>query len=414
MSEKSIKSAECAIILQKMRYLLSFVAIFVCLFFSSCNGGGDRTVVTGEIDLSGFTLLEIDPLDVRTSDNKISLFADSIVYMPLETNDSVLIGVVSKVLVSGEKLYLLDKMSESVFCFDFNDGRFLYKISAKGQGPGEYYGISDFDVTSDEEVVIQSSGQGLFFYRDGKATREIRLPIVGGEIKIGKNDTSYFYVGRSYNERIFRDFPQQRRLLRLVGDVITDEYLPYKYNEEVFSRFPSARNSFFSLKDTLVLVEYLNQETYHIFHGNLMPKYKFRFVGNRETFNYNNPIEVNKKIIEKEQRGEYSRLSRYVETDDYIFISYSIKKYVMHSFVQKKDLKINNSGLFYVDDFNNISLSAGILYVTENNELVGVIGEPDNLLQLLNHTNNISKEMQQLKTGLNGSDNPIIVKIKLK
>ena len=113
----------------------------------------------------------------------------------------------------------------------------------------------------------------------------------------------------------------------------------------------------------------MNQETYNVVNGNISGKYKFTFTTNKETFNYNNSKTLNNSIFEKIRKNNYTSLSSYLESDNYIFISYNIEKFVMYSYIEKKDLKVNNLGIFYFDDFNNIPLGGHLISIN-NNELI--------------------------------------------
>ncbi|TKG95447.1 6-bladed beta-propeller [Puteibacter caeruleilacunae] len=67
------------------------------------------------------------------------------------------IGAVSKVMVYKDKLYVLDvHKAKELFVYDLkNKGRFLYKISSKGRGPGEYTMLTDFciDLKNDQILI---------------------------------------------------------------------------------------------------------------------------------------------------------------------------------------------------------------------------------------------------------------------
>lgn len=156
----------------------------------------------------------------------------------------------------------------------------------------------------------------------------------------------------------------------------------------------------------------MNQEIYSISNDSLKPKYKIRFTTNSNSFNFNNKKELNTSIIEKIKENDYTRLISYIETIDYLFISYNVENLMMYSYIRKKDLKINNAGLFYFDDFNGISFGGKFLYST-GNELIGYI-EPDLFLNLLKNRNDISSNLKSLKRNLNSADNPLIIKLKLK
>jgi hypothetical protein len=63
--------------------------------------------------------------------------------IPLETNDSLVIGDIFKIDTDQDFLYLLDTRFEEVFIFNF-EGKGIGKISSTGKGIGEYVRADDF------------------------------------------------------------------------------------------------------------------------------------------------------------------------------------------------------------------------------------------------------------------------------
>ena len=63
--------------------------------------------------------------------------------IPLETNSESLVREISKIEVFKDNLYIWDYTLSTIFVFN-NQGNYLYKLSKKGHGPGEYLDISDF------------------------------------------------------------------------------------------------------------------------------------------------------------------------------------------------------------------------------------------------------------------------------
>lgn len=64
--------------------------------------------------------------------------------IPLETNDSSLIGGVGNKVVQRDSMFYVAS-ENSVLCFD-DDGSFVRRIDRRGEGPEDYVEIADFDV----------------------------------------------------------------------------------------------------------------------------------------------------------------------------------------------------------------------------------------------------------------------------
>ncbi len=84
----------------------------------------------------------------------LSSFAESIRYVPLETNDSLIIRGLGYRKISGDLILIRD--SEKCLLYD-SKGNFISKIGNKGRGPGEYVVISDMGIGSGRKPMIYLS-----------------------------------------------------------------------------------------------------------------------------------------------------------------------------------------------------------------------------------------------------------------
>lgn len=125
----------------------------------SCNYS--RNYPINEVEDKHFTLLEYD----FCSEQNQQYESDSIVFVPLETNDQSLISSINKILYRDGVYYIFDKTQAMIFLFNAN-GSFITKIHNIGNGPGEYADISDFDLDADLNVYVSSIlGRKIIKYR---------------------------------------------------------------------------------------------------------------------------------------------------------------------------------------------------------------------------------------------------------
>jgi len=83
----------------------------------------------------------------------------SVKIIPLETNESCLIGDIDKIQVIDNYVLIMDaSIAKSLYVFD-REGRFIRKIGSVGQGPGEYVSISDFTVDRENKTVYIEDGR---------------------------------------------------------------------------------------------------------------------------------------------------------------------------------------------------------------------------------------------------------------
>lgn len=99
---------------------------------------------------NGFSTLEVS---ISGSRRNIILndIASKIRYIPLETNDSLIIGEIVKVIKKDNYYFISD--ATALYKFDQN-GKLAGYINKKGNGPDEYIGISDFQIDKEGGVWI--------------------------------------------------------------------------------------------------------------------------------------------------------------------------------------------------------------------------------------------------------------------
>ena len=124
---------------------------FVSALFCSCSKKVDESINTLSVKLG-------DTSDYVNLSNVVS----SSECIPLETNDSVIIDDIVKVISHEGSIYVADRFS--VFKYD-GDGKFNSKFDRHGIGPDEYIHISDLLVGEEEELwILSRSGQNLYNY----------------------------------------------------------------------------------------------------------------------------------------------------------------------------------------------------------------------------------------------------------
>ena len=145
----------------------STIIAFLTLMFMSCDD-----VKKTDYSLENVPIV-IDIDSVMTDSLKISYLK----YIPLETSAECLMGGPSKVLIRDNKIYVADnRTTMTLFVFDIN-GKFLFKISKRGQGPNEYISFKDFDIQTNGDIYIHDSFGKKFvvFNSEGVFQRSIKV-----------------------------------------------------------------------------------------------------------------------------------------------------------------------------------------------------------------------------------------------
>lgn len=132
----------------------NYLMILCVLFFSSCYGVGQDKKESEVWEMSK----SAPSLNLKEKVKSVSFVALD------DSNPDALFKGMNKVLHVDGRFYILDYMGTStVFVFD-EKGTFLFKVGNIGQGPGEYYKVTDFDVNNDCIYLLDSGKRMILAY----------------------------------------------------------------------------------------------------------------------------------------------------------------------------------------------------------------------------------------------------------
>lgn len=139
---------------------MNIILIVVSLvFFSKCK------ITHGESEIARKDVKEIKVEELTGDFLKIDSIFNSITTVKLETNENNLIKHCQKVLLSNDRIYILNGKS-NLFVFSL-DGKFIQEISRKGRGPGEFFELRDFQVDKNDNIYLLDYGKILMFSKGG-------------------------------------------------------------------------------------------------------------------------------------------------------------------------------------------------------------------------------------------------------
>ena len=149
-----------------MKHFAIFILVLLC--FCCCNQ--PRPV----------SLLKTYPvekaMDMESKTVWLDSISDSITVIQLETSDNILIGQYFRVKFHNNLLFVSHNSPGQPFslsAFDLN-GKYLWDIGKRGQGPGEYYVAWNFFFNNDKVYVQDNTNKAFFCYTlDGKFIKKI-------------------------------------------------------------------------------------------------------------------------------------------------------------------------------------------------------------------------------------------------
>lgn len=173
------------------------------------------------------------------------------------------------------RIFLTDESSR-LFCYD-DDGKFLYKIDARGNGPGEYVDITFFTVDAEKKeiAVFDNQAARILFYDMGNGS------FLRGEALKKPNPTdARCRDGRYYYDNRFHfNYPEDKDLhyfllLSSNGVDIEQAYFPHDEKEHAFDFSPSATRLYPS--DPLLLYcKDFDPVVYELQQDEVKARYKF-------------------------------------------------------------------------------------------------------------------------------------------
>lgn len=252
------------------KHLLIILTIFSLLVISSCKSKKDSV---SQDDNASINLTIKSQKDLIVTFKEVyenvtaSEIFDSISYINLETTPSCVIGDIRKIILTNDRIYIFDALSNSILCFD-NNGLFKSKFDNKGKGPEEYSSISDFDINQKtKEIVLLVNYKDLIFLDNDLKfkTRKSTETMAGGILCLNSTQialyTSTFSTAieptsKDYFQLIILDIPSGKKT----------GYFPNSFAKRV----GLGSNYAFSRSDKLVLTYPLTNRFYVFSDSNLI------------------------------------------------------------------------------------------------------------------------------------------------
>lgn len=171
-----------------MNSLIKSIILVTNIVFVACSQGA---ITTGNI------VVEPEAVDMSIGESGILSDMDLI---QLETNDSVLIGNIDKVIATSDRLFIADFENLSVYIFDL-DGKYINKISNQGRGADEYIYLFDICYNKDNNTInllSRNTSKILTYTKDGEIINVTPLPVEAIEVEY--HDGCYYATTGFYSQ----------------------------------------------------------------------------------------------------------------------------------------------------------------------------------------------------------------------
>ncbi|GAB6011597.1 6-bladed beta-propeller [Viscerimonas tarda] len=262
-----------------------------------------------------------DSMDTLTPQD--SLFS-SIDIVPLETNDNCLIKEVTSFKIRDSLIYIKSR-DENLYVFDLT-GNFRYKISSKGQGPGEYIEIRDFLFTKDGNLEILDFKKIETYTLDGRHIGTKHFDFLGKDLYCNAVNfaqapaSGYYLWGGAVGIRSDEKLRAKSYMMHHVSNDmhILNSYFPVGNGDG------GTKNRFNYYNDTILLAPYTSAyDIYQIDNkGDISVRYSIDFGKYSILNNLDSPDErIDPSVISIDKY--VLNLSDYVESDNWVHVRFS-------------------------------------------------------------------------------------------
>jgi len=339
---------------------------------------------------------------------KASLFAESVKYIPLETNNETFLRGIWEIRMNDSIIAIAD--SKQLLLFDYN-GKFLRRIGKTGNGPGEFLYIFNFELLQDTLYISSSGKHSIIKYSlDGTFQKELKTKFQPTTYRVAPNGKFIYY---NRDEGIINSLNNNFQIVdsEIIEYNVSNERLKYMLYDPVYLTY------LYKGQDRLLFTNYVNDTIWNISTGKKTPE--IILSPKNLLLPWTKQVEYYNGDFEKAQKqSETYQMFNIMETTSNLFLFQKGWQKQKLNAIYIHDLKANRTRKFespYIfDDIigrQNISPK----FFTED-FIISTIS-PMKLLEDLKNGNvdknaNIAwlKKMQNLKE----DDNPVLVLIKPK
>jgi hypothetical protein len=343
--------------------------------------------------------------------------------IPLEATDDCLISQIDKIEIKNNRIYVMDKLAQSVYVFDMA-GKYLNKIYKHGQGPGEYVNLSYMTVTDSSVIIVDHLAERYLEY-SLPSLNYIRGKRLFDKIWI----TELFYLNGIiyYINNWSNSAAGKFRLFSMKYNADNfEKYLPFE--EEPMSLGLSGQNYAISGNEAAVIYSG-DDNIYRIRDGKVFPEYEVQFKDKKVEYS-SGKVE---NIFRDNPPGRVIGIKSINESDKYLFIHIRLttKKntpvgpgnygnYICihnksdHSTVIYPDITAYNSMFDDAQIAINRIINNQIIFWNEAHILLNVLYSKENLARQIFKNKAYEERLKSVMENLTDDDNPVLFIFGLK
>jgi hypothetical protein len=372
---------------------------YLVLLFSSCDHSKSTS-----------NQLELEKVLQDFTEVKLSSIAKQVEYVALDTLSRSFIGMAGKIIVLPNSILISDThpAHSGLYLFD-RHGKFIRQIGQQGQGPGEYFQISDVTVdmqkkliyvlTNIKETLLEYNFSGDFIKASLPKASTVNVCYFNKQLFyhypsnlgfFGRGNTYQLTVIDEKGKVIGKFHPMNKQLMEYANPFIEEAAFSIS-NDKLFYHIPKG--------DTVYQVTEKGESPYMILN---FGKYAFPKDYRWDYENTNKAYSMDKVIID-----------RAVLAKDYLFVNYRKKQkegILFYDHEQAFNLgKEDNPG--FVDDIDGLGYLSH--FFAQDSLLIEAI-DADTILSGKTNKYQFSKRITDMKNKLKENSNLVIRIVSIK
>lgn len=247
-----------------MKKIIPFAILIIAIFLVKCSN--KKSNPNNKSEVNNKIAAQILHLPASGEDTlKVSYFADTVIYIPLETTLESTIRYISQ-LWANDSIILINCSQNGLLMFKTN-GKFVRKIGKYGRGPGEILRILNFDVINDTIYTCSSGRRSFMRYSfDGNFCGENKFNYQPAYFSTTADNKLACYVQEEGKMLVYNKNLQTPDTVIVEYGVSKGRYY-YTYGLDVF------RTYFQKTSSGLLFTNYLNDTVWNISRDKKEPSF---------------------------------------------------------------------------------------------------------------------------------------------
>lgn len=387
-----------------MKTIINFFILLIIGLLYSCSSTRQKDEEIGK------------RIPIAIEENSRIKFSDvfeQVDYIPLETTEASLVGIVERFRIFDDKVCLV--CDKSLLLFNAVTGQSISRISKLGSAPGEYQSLYDVSVCEDGNIALLDMNKRKIrkYDMDGHFVDALDLPSMSFSFFANGQDDYWLYNNNMSSKKI------KSKVVHYDAskEVVKDQHFPIDIHLASYF-FVVEGNNFAKRQNDLLFFSCPSEKIYSLKVGE-EPSVAYTIDFGKhaipQDFYNNSYADIMSFAAEANKRGYVYFVNNFSANDRYIQLSFSLDKTVYWNIYAENEEK-SYTGCILQDDLNSLK----DFRIDGQNTLYAIGGDYLYFLlsaeQFIEIGGDVSAFLKQTNEDnvINDQSNPLLVKCKFK